>query len=1013
MDAWNLDQAADLRITPQPTLPVGEAEQSQQERHGVSNEALKDTSGHSAQDLGTEPAELGSGRALREPDRQPTAGRGPTATNGPTLLQTLLSVEVPSTERHADGASAGTTQLPTETPDPPGHKVTEVIKANDAAARVEEGDATHRVVHEIAVRLNEVFGAEVPMFSEGIPSGVQVAAVPVSKNQKKKLEQAAANANKGKAPSKSTQLPEPMTEERFYREHRKKLNAPKLGPQATAMLRALRRIGRIYLIALRGASDNPLGKNVFSFLGTNYIVNKERYVRPYDGSFAKGRDESSGYVTVEGSVFKAFDYPANTLGLEDFRRIIQAVLEETTPPVSVLQMTVFIAAVAAEVERYGPQLATVMLALTGVTDEKTTAHKSIFVEGLTMTTGGTDPGTGSHVDTRLGFEDQPIESLTRATDVSAKREGALIVSAFSQPPLSLDVLSYIDAQLRSGTSREVMVDSLADRLVWLMNYRAATAPGAKSAVGLGKLVTKEMLERHFPSDNSFSVRSVKDDSIVLLAPEERERLAWDIERNKGEEGTWKDGKFRTMGAYLVVCKSSTKSSFDVGRAHFTVSTVGSSSAKLNHWEGQDWLEKPKQVKEADLEHEIANARNAFGSSSVPEVNEKDLDTRIQNVLTALDKLPEANQSKLGPAIHEILEGKAQKDPGARKRALTVLAQLEVMLRQNPSAKALQERLAEWLPSNEWNVMPAGWVRGQASGLGYNCLIDSLLQLTTNLDQQGRLNEAKLIRYRLVQEGLTGPTDYLYGSYHALRVLQLIGVDPENYEVRTEWSFGGERKLPEVEGLGNPTVLRLWNTGGHYEPITIPPGQGPGDRAAHQSDDLLLRPGKPLWMATLAAQLVPDGDIGKLDNSKLEALAKAEPSRPKPTKDEVKATKTAFASTAVPGWEVSEAWEEAETADKDATSTPEGEGTSASPEPDTVKGSASEPAYKRVVTLTKLKPADNEALPSSVQAEMQKLVKELNLAASWKSGEVVLRVVLGSGPIWQLSVVTNKWKKVRL
>ena len=867
MDAWNLDQAADLRITPQPTLPVGEAEQSQQERHGVSNEALKDTSGHSAQDLGTEPAELGSGRAVREPDRQPTAGRGPTATNGPTLLQTLLSVEVPSTERHADGASAGTTQLPTETPDPPGHKVTEVIKANDAAARVEEGDATHRVVHEIAVRLNEVFGAEVPMFSEGIPSGVQVAAVPVSKNQKKKLEQAAANANKGKAPSKSTQLPEPMTEERFYREHRKKLNAPKLGPQATAMLRALRRIGRIYLIALRGASDNPLGKNVFSFLGTNYIVNKERYVRPYDGSFAKGHDESSGYVTVEGSVFKAFDYPANTLGLEDFRRIIQAVLEETTPPVSVLQMTVFIAAVAAEVERYGPQLATVMLALTGVTDEKTTAHKSIFVEGLTMTTGGTDPGTGSHVDTRLGFEDQPIESLTRATDVSAKREGALIVSAFSQPPLSLDVLSYIDAQLRSGTSREVMVDSLADRLVWLMNYRAATAPGAKSAVGLGKLVTKEMLERHFPSDNSFSVRSVKDDSIVLLAPEERERLAWDIERNKGEEGTWKDGKFRTMGAYLVVCKSSTKSSFDVGRAHFTVSTVGSSSAKLNHWEGQDWLEKPKQVKEADLEHEIANARNAFGSSSVPEVNEKDLDTRNPERPDRPRQATGGQPVQTGPAIHEILEGKAQKDPGARKRALTVLAQLEVMLRQNPSAKALQERLAEWLPSNEWNVMPAGWVRGQASGLGYNCLIDSLLQLTTNLDQQGRLNEAKLIRYRLVQEGLTGPTDYLYGSYHALRVLQLIGVDPENYEVRTEWSFGGERKLPEVEGLGNPTVLRLWNTGGHYEPITIPPGQGPVTELRTRATTCSCGPaspcGWPPWprswypMATSASWTTPN------------------------------------------------------------------------------------------------------------------------------------------------------------
>ncbi len=864
MEAWNREQDARFLITLPPILPVSEAERNPRPRDSDSNDAPRDTGGHGAQEVGGEAAELRSGQVLDEPDKPPTGEQPSTAAKSPALLQTLLPLEAVSIAQQTKG--------------PPAHQVTGVITANDAAERVAKGDAADFVVHKIAVRLNQIFNDEVPMFTEGIPTGEEAAPSKVSRNQKKKLEQAATSTKKGSASSKSAQQTEPMTEEIHFREHRKKLTArPKLGPHATAMLRALRHIGRLYRIAFRGASDNPLGKNVFSFLGTDYIVNKERYVRPYDGSFAKGRDET-GYVTVEGSVFKAFDYPANALSLEDFRRIIQAVLEDKTPPVSLLQMTVFIAAVAAEVERYGPQLATVMLALTGVTNEKTTAHKSIFVEGLTMTTGGTDPGTGSHVDNRPGFVGQPDES--RATDVSAKREGALIVSAFSQPPLNLDVLGFINAQLGSGIDGEAIANELADRLIHLMNRRANTAPGVKSAVGLAKLVTVEMLERHFPADNKFSARSVKDDSIVLLTPEERDRLAWDMDRNKGDEGTWKDGKFRTMGAYLVVRRSQNKSGFEVGRAHFTVSTSGSPNpTRLNHWEGQDWLEKPTdKVKESDLEQEIAKARKAFGSSC-PELNEKDVPKRIQEILEALDRLPAANQSKLVPAIHDILESEAQKDPGARKRALTLLAELEAALKLDPDGKKLQDQLVDWLPSDEWNVMPAGWVRGQASGLGYNCLIDSLLQLTTNLNPQGRIDEAKLIRYRLVQEGLTGPTDYLYGFYHARRVLQLIGVDPDNYEVRTEWSHGGERKLAEVEGPGNPTVLRLWNTGGHYEPITIPPGQDPGDRDAHQTDDQLLRPGRPLWMATLAAQLVPDGDIGKLDNSKLEELAKAKQSAP--------------------------------------------------------------------------------------------------------------------------------------
>jgi hypothetical protein len=1017
MDAWNLHQSAHFRLSLQPILPaVVEDEESASDGEGESSEEWRDTGSQSAEDQEREAAMPASDVSDQgevsptEADKQTPGGNGPIAVKRPTLLDVLLLLQILASEQQESEVSEGTTEVATKTLSPASHEVTGVITAHEAAQSVEKGDAIDRVVHEIAVRLNAIFDDEVPMFSEGIPSGVQTAPAQVSRNQKKRLEKAATSAKKGSTPTKAVATPQAMTEERFFREHRKKLNAPKVGPQATAMLRALRRVGRLYLMALRGASDNPLGKNVFSYLGTDYIVNEERYVRPYDGSFAKGRN-ADGYVKVEGSVFKAFDYPANTLSLEDFRRIIHAVLQEKTPPVSAVQMTVFIAAVAAEVVRYGPQLASVMLALTGVTDEKTTSHRSVFTEGLTMTTGGTDPGTGSHVDKRPGFVDQPLASPTRATDVSHKREGALIVSAFSQPPLSLDVMSYIKAQLASGTSQQNLVDDLAGRLVQLMNRRAAAVPSDKKPVQLNTLVSKDMMLKHFPLDSKFSARSVGVDTIVLLSAEERERLAWDMERNKGEDGKWKDGKFRTMGTYLLVRKST--GGFELGRAHFMASTAGSDSAsRLNHWEGQDWLDKPQVAKEAGLEHAIAEARRTSGPSAIPKVNDRDVDKRIQAVLTRVDEMRGASESNMGPAIHEILEGKAHKDPAVRNRALALLAELEQMLDKKPSAKELEDQLAEWLPSNEWNVMPAGWVRGQASGVGYNCLIDSLLQLTTNLDQQGRLDEAKLIRYRLVQEGLAGPVDYLYGSYHARRVLQLIGANPDHYEVRTEWSYGGERKLPEVEGQGHPTVLRLWNTGGHYEPITIPPGQDPGDLAANQSDALRLRPAKPLWMAALAAQLVPDGDMGKLENSKLAEIAKTKSSEPKPSKEQLRASSATFASTASPGWEVSEEWEEIEARGTDAQPTSPGKaGTAALSEPDKGKGSASQPSYRRLVTLTKPKPGDREKNPAAVKEQVTTLLNELNLDIKVVlSGEVGLRMVLGSGPTLQFNHSEKKWTK---
>ncbi len=126
---------------------------------------------------------------------------------------------------------------------------------------------------------------------------------------------------------------------------------------------------------------------------------------------------------------------------------------------------------------------------------------------------------------------------------------------------------------------------------------------------------------------------------------------------------------------------------------------------------------------------------------------------------------------------------------------------------------------------------------------------------------------------------------------------------------------------------------------------------------------------------------------------------------------MKASTAAFASTAVPGWEVAESWEKPGIPDKDATLTPEGQGTPAPSQPDETKSSAGQPVYQRVVTLTKLKPGEQETKPSSVVTDTQKLMKELNLGARVQSGEVVLRLVLGSP--WKFDAKDRTWKKVRL
>jgi hypothetical protein len=350
-------------------------------------------------------------------------------------------------------------------------------------------------------------------------------------------------------------------------------------------------------------------------------------------------------------------------------------------------------------------------------------------------------------------------------------------------------------------------------------------------------------------------RSVGSSTIVLLTQREREQLAWDLDKSRGEDKFWKVGKFRSFGVYTVILRTS--SGFDVGEAHIELSTKGDLTGKrMNHWENQTWVSTPKKVKEGDLAGFRELKLAAAAKETVPAQSE-DIDARAVRVMDQVKRLSDKEQvGKIMAQLQSVLDNIHSDDTKVRRRALDALTSIESQFEDEDEIE--MDRVAELIrasmPSNEWNLMPEGWQRRAASGAGHNCLIDSLLQLTTDLTEQERLQEAKLIRYQLIREGRTQPMAYLYGSRDAQRVLQLIGVDPNQYEIQTEWTHSGQRQVAEAEGVGNPHMLRLWNTGGHYEPITIPNGAATPDLQHGQTNARLLRPAKPLWMQAITAEL---------------------------------------------------------------------------------------------------------------------------------------------------------------
>ena len=151
-------------------------------------------------------------------------------------------------------------------------------------------------------------------------------------------------------------------------------------------------------------------------------------------------------------------------------------------------------------------------------------------------------------------------------------------------------------------------------------------------------------------------------------------------------------------------------------------------------------------------------------------------------------------------------------------------------------------------------------------------------------------------------------EFLSAHLHAVEILTLIGVTnaADNYEIRTEWTHGGKRRTAEVQGKDNPTVLRLWNTGAHYEPIAIAPAAPESDLddlGSHQTNAKLTRPSKPGWMTTLEQALgepVATMSEVKVNDKALEGAGVASHESKRAA-----ATGLTTISAALPGWKISQ------------------------------------------------------------------------------------------------------------
>ncbi|WP_168204176.1 Bd3614 family nucleic acid deaminase [Aliikangiella coralliicola] len=202
-----------------------------------------------------------------------------------------------------------------------------------------------------------------------------------------------------------------------------------------------------------------------------------------------------------------------------------------------------------------------------------------------------------------------------------------------------------------------------------------------------------------------------------------------------------------------------------------------------------------------------------------------IDERVLAASNVIHGLPKKIQAAAEKHLNDIIHGLYDKI--RQSGALAALSSLEICLgiaSLGSSSSSSGFNPLEWLPSDHRPALTeahANWVIGEASAAGHNCLIDSLLQLTTTLNPQQRAHRFNIIRNQLIQENLTNPMDFLSIHQHARRILELIpGVTATDYNIEGYWTFGTTLQAPETLDLGGDTKLRLWNTGGHFEPIFI-------------------------------------------------------------------------------------------------------------------------------------------------------------------------------------------------
>lgn len=732
-------------------------------------------------------------------------------------------------------------------------KVSEPLTIGAAEKAAQTGDLIDRILHEVAVRVADIFEEEVPFDARNLsleklkgppPSDTQ------SKRAKKAAQTASAKTKKPTASSKSEadKKPDPSPHD----EARKKLqgetgSGQRLNATVTQILLELQHLRRLYMTALLGQSTHSRGSNVFTWSNLDFVVKaKGRYVAPL-------KNETSGregeLVDVPDSYFNAYDYPRNELSYKDLKAVIEDMLAGDLPQLDAGRLTTFIAAIGAEISRYRPQIVSLVLALSGVTTDVDAHQKSVFTSGLTMTTGSTDPGSGSHIDNRPGFAGQPEEN--RATDRAAVREGAILRAAFSHSVLKLDVAAYVRQRVEAlGPSPTLeacrpIIDDLAHMLIFVMNRQAAKSVHVREpqTIRLEDHLTEKARRDHFPEDFQFPSRSVDDSSIVLLSPSDRVRLATELSRHNWEKA------FRSTGLYDVASRTKGSKQILYGKATIRLTNQDgptSFTKNGNHWAGHTWVGEHKSLSPDDFQKAVKQKQGEALNERGARAPVRKPHERISDLYRLLDGKEDKDKRALNEQLARIL---ASLDKNGNLEA--VQGEVSALEEQLSSRDAnLRALLLGSLPSNEWGLMPRSWQRHEASGLGHNCLIDSLLQHVTNLAPDARRQEAAAIRQQLIRERRTRPLEYLSAHEHGERVLQLIGVDPSQYEVRTEWTSGGLVQVRETLHAGAPQVIRLWNTGGHYEPITVTVDNPlVDDIEANQTNTPTLRAAAPLWLRT--------------------------------------------------------------------------------------------------------------------------------------------------------------------